>query len=120
LNTALKLFFHRARPQGSLLYLIQTPSSFSFPSGHAMGSTGVMLSLVVLAHVYRLPTRVRAIGFSLAAAFSVGVATSRVYLGVHFPSDVIGGQLAAAAWVSAITGWFYPRLLPGEASEAPP
>jgi undecaprenyl-diphosphatase len=116
LNAALKLIFRRARPGGELLYLVDTPSSFSFPSGHAMGSTGVMLSLMILAHVMRVPALLRGIVFVLAAAFVVGVATSRVYLGVHFPSDVIGGQLAGAAWVSAVTGWFYPRLLPGEAS----
>ena len=46
----------------------------------------------------------------------LGVAASRVYFGVHYPSDVIGGMLAGAAWIAAVTGWFYPRLLPGEAA----
>jgi membrane-associated phospholipid phosphatase len=52
----------------------------------------------------------------LAVPLILGVAASRVYFGVHFPSDIVGGQLGAAAWVAAATGWFYPRLLPNEAS----
>jgi undecaprenyl-diphosphatase len=81
-----------------------------------MGSAAVFASLVIVLQVVRAP-HVLQIGGAIAAfilALSIGV--SRIYLGVHFPSDVLGGQLAAAAWVSAVTGWFYPRLLPGEAS----
>ena len=55
----------------------------------------------------------------LIGLYVVGVALSRVYFGVHYPSDVIGGQLGAAAWVSALTGWFYPRLFPGEETVEP-
>lgn len=117
LNTGLKLFFHRARPD--LAYIITTPSSFSFPSGHAMGSMGVMASVVVVLYAVRAPRLLRWPLTLLIGAFVLGVALSRVYFGVHYPSDVIGGQLGAAAWVSALTGWFYPRLFPGEEAVVP-
>jgi membrane-associated phospholipid phosphatase len=114
LNLGLKLLFHRARPDASLLYLIETPSSFSFPSGHAMGSAGVLSSVVVLLYALGLPRPYRTIAVGLVVVTGIGIALSRVYFGVHYPSDVLGGQLGALAWVSAVTGWFYPRLLPGE------
>jgi undecaprenyl-diphosphatase len=114
LNQALKLLFQRARPETTLGYLVPAPSTFSFPSGHAMGSVGVLASLLVLAHVFKLKRAYRLPLIALTALVLVGIALSRVYFGVHYPSDVIGGQFAGAAWVSAVTGWFYPRLLPGE------
>jgi len=114
LNLVLKITFHRARPNPELAYLLPQPSSLSFPSGHAMGSAGVLGSLVVIAYALRVPRGLRALatGFGLAVVGAIG--TSRVYLGAHYPSDVLGGFLAAAAWLAAVTGWFYPRLLPGE------
>jgi undecaprenyl-diphosphatase len=117
LITSLKLLFHRARPE--LVYLIQTPSSFSFPSGHAMGSMGIMASSVVVLHALGAPLLLRRLATLVIGLYVFGVALSRVYFGVHYPSDVIGGQLGAAAWVSALTGWFYPRLFPGEETVEP-
>ena len=118
LTVGLKLIFHRARPL-DVTYLIETPSSFSFPSGHALGSMGVMASLVVVLHALRAPKRARQLATLVVALYVLGVALSRVYFGVHYPSDVLGGGLAAAAWVSAWTGWFYPRLFPGERTLEP-
>jgi undecaprenyl-diphosphatase len=118
LNVLLKLLFHRARPV-DVGYLVAPPSSFSFPSGHAMGSMGVLASCVVVLYAIGAPRLLRRLATVVAALFVLGVAWSRVYLGVHYPSDIIGGQLAAAAWVSALTGWFYPRLVPGEEALEP-
>jgi undecaprenyl-diphosphatase len=119
LCTGLKLIFQRLRPGASSLYLLTVPQSFSFPSGHTMGTAGVVGSFVIVVYALhaRRPWRVLAVG--LAVPFILGVAASRIYFGVHFPSDVVGGQLGAAAWVAAVTGWFYPRLLPAEASVRP-
>ena len=113
LNLLLKAGFQRARPGATWVYLLSTPTSLSFPSGHAMGSTGVIASLLVLLWVRGAPRGVRIAATVVGAAFVVGVGASRVYFGVHYPSDVLGAWLAATAWVSAVTGWMYPRLLPG-------
>ena len=114
LNVAMKALFHRARPGAEAVYLLHMPTSFSFPSGHAMCSAGVFASLAVVAQMLDWP---RAWSYLVAAGCALlllGVGLSRIYFGVHFASDVIGGQLASIACVSALTGWFYPRLLPGE------
>ena len=114
LNLLLKELFHRARPGADLVYLLPSPSSLSFPSGHTMGTTSVVGSLAVILHVMKAPRGVRWAATLLGFAAILGVGLSRVYLGAHYPSDVLGGFLAAAAWVSVVTGSMYPRLLPGE------
>jgi len=116
LNVLLKLLFHRARPHAEPAYLLPRPSSFSFPSGHTMGSAGVLGTLAVIVRVLR-PRRAVWLTVAVCNALAIlGVALSRVYLGAHYPSDVLGGLFAAASWISAVTGWVYPRLLPHERS----
>jgi membrane-associated phospholipid phosphatase len=93
LNIVAKNYFARMRPD---LWLSLTPeTTYSFPSGHAMGSATLGTALVILcwATRWRWPTTVASLGFVLL----VGV--SRVYLGVHYPSDILAGWSAAIAWV---------------------
>ena len=93
LNLAAKQFFQRTRPE---LWLPLAPEpSYSFPSGHAMQS----MSLAAAALVLLWPTRWRWAGLAAGLPFVAGVGLSRLYLGVHFPSDVLAGWLAALAWV---------------------
>ena len=87
-----------ARP-ADIEYLIQVPSSFSFPSGHAMGSMGVLASTVVVLYAVGTPALLRRIATLLIGSFVFGVALSRVYFGVHYPSDVIAGWVAGATVV---------------------
>jgi undecaprenyl-diphosphatase len=119
LNVLLKLAFRRARPE-AVLYVISLPGSFSFPSGHALGATGVFLSLLVVARALGARGLPLLLLLATTGLLVAGIAVSRVYFGVHYPSDVIGGVLAGFGWISAITGYFYPRLLPGERTLATP
>jgi undecaprenyl-diphosphatase len=95
LNVAVKHAVARARP--SLWQSIAPETTYSFPSGHAMGSATLACVLVLLA--WR--TRWRWPVLAVAAAFTVTVGLSRGYLGVHFPSDILAGWAAASAWVVA-------------------
>ena len=96
LNMATKQFFQRDRP--ALWESIAPEHTFSFPSGHAMGSA--TLAMVVLLLCWH--TRFRWPVVVLAALFALAVGASRIYLGVHYPSDILGGWAAGVAWVSGV------------------
>jgi len=92
LNLAAKPSFARARP--SLWESIAPEITFSFPSGHAMGSMTLAWVVVLLCwHTrWRWPVMIA------AAMFTLLVGLSRVYLGVHYPSDILAGWAAASVW----------------------
>ena len=96
LNFAAKILFGRARPD--LWVSIAPEHDFSFPSGHAMGSMAVIAALVAL--TWR--TRWRWAMFAVGTLFVALVGLSRLYLGVHYPSDVLTGWLASLAWVGGV------------------
>lgn len=104
LNQAAKLFFRRARPE--LWTSLAPEHTYSFPSGHAMGSMGLVAALAVLAW----PTRWRWWAIVVGGAFTLLVGFSRVYLGVHYPSDVVAGWAAALAWVLGLSLVAYGRV----------
>ncbi|WP_343346923.1 phosphatase PAP2 family protein [Sphingomicrobium sp. XHP0239] len=94
----LKMFFDRARPD--LVPHMVEVSSRSFPSGHSMNSALVYLTLAALVARTRTDTGVRIylMGVALLLTFFVGV--SRVYLGVHWPTDVLAGWGVGALWAA--------------------
>ena len=96
LNLSTKQIFARDRP--SLWESIAPETTFSFPSGHAMGSATI--AWVVLLLAWR--TRWRWPVATMAAGFAGMVAFSRVYLGVHYPSDILAGWAAASVWTVSV------------------
>ena len=102
-NQTLKTLFARARPE----VLAEPLSSFSFPSGHSSASFAFFLTLGVLASRQQ-PPRWRLTWVLLAVIPSLSIALSRVYLGVHWPSDIVAGALLATT-VCAASLWLSQR-----------
>lgn len=100
---AFKLFTHLPRP----LALPLLGNSYSFPSAHASMSTAIYGFLSVLI-VRELPVRWHALAYALTGAIISVIAFSRLYLGVHWLSDVLGGIALGLAWV-ALLGIAYRR-----------
>ncbi|KQL46343.1 hypothetical protein AN963_15385 [Brevibacillus choshinensis] len=96
-NLVLKWSYHRERP--SILRLVEE-EGFSFPSGHSMasfilyGMIGILLYLFVVSRAAKVAIVV------IVVALILLIGTSRIYLGVHYPSDVLAGYTAGGAWLA--------------------
>ena len=118
MNALVKFSFHRSRPQ--VVPHLAEVSNASFPSGHAMISAATYMTVgALLAHTQ--PSRaVRLYLLSLAAVLSILIGLSRLYLGVHWPSDVLAGWAFGSAW--ALMFWIVSRgaeaASGGEAADA--
>lgn len=104
LNILVKLAF--ARPRPALWASLKPAFFYSFPSGHAMGTTAVAMALGFL--VWR--HRAQWLAWTLGALFALGVGWSRVYLGVHYPSDVLAGWTGSVGWVTGLHVLFSPAF----------
>lgn len=119
INHTLKHTFDRERPELELR-LVQI-DSFSFPSGHAMSSATIYLTLAVL--LTRLTShrsrKTYIVGSAILLTFLVGF--SRVFLGVHYPSDVLAGWAAGTAWAQLcwMTAHFLGRRRLARVESAP-
>lgn len=107
LSSLLKLGFDRPRPDlvphGSIVY------TASFPSGHSMMAAVTYLTLAIILARAQPHHRLKAYLLLIAILLTVLVGMSRVYLGVHWPSDVLAGWTAGAAWASLC--WLAARAL---------
>jgi undecaprenyl-diphosphatase len=116
MSLALKDAFARARPD-VVPHLVKV-GGLSFPSGHSMAAAVIYLTLGALLARFTARRRVRVyvIGVSLALTFLIGV--TRIYLGVHYPTDVLAGWAAGLVW--ALACWLTARYLQYRGSvEAP-
>ena len=111
LNALLKHIFQRARPEA--LHLVEA-WGYSFPSGHAMVSLCFygMIAFLISRNIHSWRGRI-AIG-AIAVLLISGIGISRIYLGVHYPSDVIAGYAAGATWLAfsiSLLMWWEQRLI---------
>ena len=107
-NTGLKWFFARTRPD----VLIDPLTTYSMPSGHSSGSFALFMALAILAGRGQ-PVRLRLTWLLLGGIPALSIAMSRVYLGVHWPTDVLAGALLAFC-LCAASLFFIQRKTPLE------
>jgi len=101
LNGGLKTLFARIRPQAFYDYY-PAPDSYSFPSGHALFATCFFGGIAVLM-AHRLDSRIgQVLIWLVALVLTFLISISRIYLGVHYPTDVIGGFAVGVIWVIAV------------------
>ena len=118
LNLGLKAIFARTRPD--LTVALVSAHSYSFPSGHAMGSFVTFGALAYIALRQHWTWGARSASLALALTIVVLVGVSRVYLGVHWASDIAGGWSAGAVWLTAAIVAFEMLVLTRTPSVAAP
>lgn len=99
------LLVHRPRP--NVVHLDQAPPTSSFPSGHTAAAVALWGAIAVLVVRYAAHIAWRRIAIAAAILIPVIVASSRLYRGMHFPTDVLGGALLGFAWLRASTRLFF-------------
>lgn len=120
LSSLLKLAVGRTRPFAGGA-LIELPRTASFPSGHTMASLCLAVAVFVLVREVRPEAaRIHALAAAIGAVYAAGVAFSRVYLGVHWPSDVLGSWVLGALWCAVVFAVFAHTTRRGPASSQGP
>jgi undecaprenyl-diphosphatase len=97
INRTAKVLLHRVRP-----HLWQSPSpelDYGFPSGHAMSSMTLVAALIILTWGTRWCWLVLIVG----GLFVLAIAWTRLYLGVHYPSDILAGWMVSIAWAVGVS-----------------
>lgn len=95
-NVVIKRIINRARPTEHSLYVLE---SLSYPSGHAMSAMAFYGFLIYLAYILKMKKLTKIVVIAILAILILSIGISRIYLGVHYPSDVAGGFIAGFIWV---------------------
>ncbi len=109
-TSLIKHLFTRPRPE--VVPRLVEVDGFSYPSGHSLAATSFYLLLMFLAWRRYQAWQMRAATFFCATTLISGVCFSRLYLGVHYPSDVLSGLFLGTAWACLLTAYFYRTPTP--------
>jgi undecaprenyl-diphosphatase len=107
INLGLKEFVGRARPT-EVTHLLEE-NSLSFPSGHSMMSAIVYLTQATLLTMIEKNRRAKFFIISVALILTILIGLSRIYIGVHYPTDVLAGWIAGISW--ALLCWYAASLI---------
>jgi membrane-associated phospholipid phosphatase len=110
------LFINRHRPD--IPHLDDAPPTSSFPSGHTAASIALMFGLVIALYALYRSRKILVIGAVLATLYAVFVLASRLYRGMHWPTDVGASILFASAWLLSLRAILLPGGNSGRASAA--
>jgi membrane-associated phospholipid phosphatase len=113
INRLAKVVFHRVRPG---LWDSLTLTDFSFPSGHAMSSMVFVAALIILTW----GTRWRIWTVLFGGLFALAIGWTRLYLGVHYPSDILAGWMISIAWTVSMRWVIRPQLGQSSAKDKEP
>ena len=100
LNTTLKLTFQRPRPVP--FFNLLAPESYSFPSGHSLASFCFFGALATILTARIRNRKINFVTWVIAALITFSIGLSRIYLGVHYTTDVLAGFAAALIWIAVI------------------
>tara|TARA_Y100000815_G_scaffold275529_2_gene314336 strand:- start:90 stop:773 length:684 start_codon:yes stop_codon:yes gene_type:complete len=103
-NLILKQLINRSRPDVEHLVTVET---FSYPSGHAMIAMAFYGLLIYLISQFQIKKIWKSLLITLSVILILSIGISRIYLGVHFPSDIAGGYIAGFIWVVFCVMIFY-------------
>lgn len=113
---------NRPRPTvGQILRVTEHPGSTSFPSGHLIFITiSAAVLMLCIGHRY-LPRWAKPIGWAILAGIVLDVGLDRIYVGAHWPTDVLAGVLIATAWLTLVVSvrWISDRALADEKADRP-
>jgi undecaprenyl-diphosphatase len=109
IDEVLKVIFHRARPAPFFGYA--EPAGYSFPSGHALMACTFFSMLALMIRTRNCAAR--SLVWALAVFCIAAIGLSRIYLGVHYPSDVLAGYAVGVVWVACLA----PATPPGTTAE---
>ena len=99
-----KDIIERVRPEQAQRLIIV--SGFSYPSGHSVSTSALYLTIAIIAGRHVQHSGARAVIFLAVSAVVIMVGASRVYLGVHYATDVVSGVSLGAAWALVLAGFF--------------